>query len=207
MRESVGKVTEDFLQLGLGEQLLVLRRVVPAVADRLDKGRLLGFLRDLFAETAWYERHGGVEGERPTRRLTPRSTAARDEKAWRFLKEVAAAASLESADAAAGPVAAVLCALQRRISEREAGQFLAQLPEGIQALGACDAHLDLATGDSSFGRQGFLAQVADHAGLDEHDAERVAAAVLEVAQGWIGEGEMRDVASQLPADMKELLQA
>jgi len=206
MRQSVDQVTEDFLALGPGEQLLVLRRVVPAVADRLDKLRLLGFLRDLFGEAAWYERHGGVEGERPMRRVGTRSHAAREEKAWRFLKEVAAAASLASPDEAAGPVAAVLCALQRRITEREAEQFLAQLPEAIQALAACDAHADLATGDSSFGREGFLAQVADHAGLDEDDAERVAGAVLQVARQWIGEGEMRDVESQLPADMKDLLQ-
>ncbi len=205
MRESAGKVTGDFLQLSLAEQLLVLRRIVPVVADRLDKGRLLGFLRDLFGEVAWYERHGGVEGERPGKRQLRSHASARDEKAWRFLKDVAAEAGIGSGDEAAGPVAAVLCAVQRRISEREAAQFLAQLPEGIQALAACDAHGDIATGDSSFGKQGFLAQVSAHAGLDESEADAVAAAVFRVVRRWISEGEMRDVESQLPADMKPLL--
>ncbi|WP_373045529.1 DUF2267 domain-containing protein [Vulgatibacter sp.] len=206
MRESAREVTGDFLQLSLAEQLLVLRRIVPAVADRLEKGELLGFLRDLFGEAAWYERHGGVQGERPTRRGERFSHAARDQKAWRFLKEVAAEAELDAPGDAAPPVAAVLCAVQRRISEREAQQFLAQLPEGIQALGACDVHADLATGDSSFGRQGFLVQVASHAELGgEEDADRVAGAVFRVVRRWISEGEMRDVESQLPADMKGLL--
>lgn len=206
MRESAGKVTEDFLQLSLAEQLLVLRRIVPVVADRLDKGRLLGFLRDLFGEAAWYERHGGVEGERPSKRLHRPHAGARDEKAWRFLKQVADAAELASGEEAAGPVAAVLCAVQRRISEREAQQFLAQLPEGIQALAVCDAHGAIATGDSSFGRQGFLEQVSEHAGLTLDEAAAVASSVFRVVRGWISAGEMRDVESQLPLDMKPLLE-
>jgi uncharacterized protein (DUF2267 family) len=204
MRESAGKVTEDFLQLSPAEQLLVLRRIVPVVADRLDKGRLLGFLRDLFGEAAWFGRHGGVEGERPTKRQLRSHAAARDEKAWRFLKDVAAEAGLEPGEAA-GPVAAVLCAVQRRISAREAAQFLAQLPEGIQALAVCDAHDDLATGDSSFGRRGFLDQVSAHADIDPDEVDAVAAGVFRVVRRWISAGEMRDVESQLPADMKPLL--
>src|SRR5690606_12966183 len=121
------------------------------------------------AEAAAWLRHGGVEDEQPTRRPAARSATAQDEKTWRFLHEVAAEAGLPRADDAAGPVAAALCALQRRISAREADQLLAQLPEGIRALATCEVHGHLPTGDASFGREGFLRQVAAHARLGDLD--------------------------------------
>lgn len=206
MRESADKVTGDFLDLKLAEQLLVLRRVVPAVFERLDREELVGFARDLLSEVASNDRHGRVEGERPMKRPPRWHARASEEKTHKFLRQVAQEAGLGGADEAASPVSAVLCAVQQRITGREAHQLLAELPQGIQALASCPAiHEERATGDSSLGRGRFLASVAEHVGLeDEEEAERIARCVLHVLQSWISEGEIHDVMSQLPADLKPL---
>jgi uncharacterized protein (DUF2267 family) len=97
--------------------------------------------------------------------------------------------------------------IREQLNLDEAAQLSAQLPLVIR--GAFWEGFD--PGDDSAklrDRQAFLARFAERAQLDGAGrAERAAAVVTRVLRNRISEGELEDVLSQLPAEVREALHA
>jgi uncharacterized protein (DUF2267 family) len=100
-------------------------------------------------------------------------------------------------------IRAVMCNFSRHVSGGEARQVFQQLPQSVHPLlERCMVH----RGESAkrFGRDELLTRVAEHLEIPLDVAEQVTAAVLRTISANLPAKEVHDVASQLPADLRDL---
>lgn len=97
----------------------------------------------------------------------------------------------------------VLCALEQRLTVEEAHDMESQLPANLQdLLVRCDRHAGLKK--RSFDLEALYTMVGDDLNLRAGDVPPVVRAVFRAVKDQISEGESQDVASQLPADIREI---
>jgi len=121
-----------------------------------------------------------------------------------FLRDIEASVVLPANLSAADAATAVTCTLTSRLTGGEAGDVLEALPVSVRALlRRCERH-ESAPPAEAFGRQEVLRRVADHLGVREPDAERIAVAVFSALRARLPVKEADDVASQLPKGLKQL---
>jgi uncharacterized protein (DUF2267 family) len=99
---------------------------------------------------------------------------------------------------------AVTCVLGQRLSGGEAADVLESLPERARPP-RCERHR--AQRPDRFGRESFIERVGAHLKATNEEAEAIARAVFAVLPRWLPRKEVADVASQLPADLRELWEA
>ena len=116
----------------------------------------------------------------------------------RFLREVSAKGDL-TLDEAEDAAASVLCLLDQRLTQAEAGDLNAQLPMKLrELLVRCARHPGAPL---RFDLAGLYEMVGEDLNMDPSETPPVVAAVLAVVKAQISAGEARDVASQLPRDI------
>jgi uncharacterized protein (DUF2267 family) len=118
-----------------------------------------------------------------------------------FLKRLCAVGKM-SEEFAERAAVAVLSGLEQRLSSGEAHQLEAQLPVRLTKLlvsGQLMVHVE-----GKFGSQALLNAVGQELGLAEGEVEPVVRAVFSVVRETISEGEVEDVAAQLPSDIAAL---
>ena len=105
-----------------------------------------------------------------------------------------------SVEAAEALTAATLRTLAERISGGEAADLAEQLPKELQPY--------LTRADETaerFGVDEFVRRVADRAGIDPDSALADVGAVFATIREAVSPGELKDIASQLPEDLRGLL--
>lgn len=122
---------------------------------------------------------------------------------WRpFRRDLASALHMSEAAAEKAAIA-VVCALEHRLTEKEAKDLESQLPiRLVSQLRDCGAHTERR--GRKWNRDEFLAAVAEHSDLPHADAEQVTRGVFHVLAQRVSEGEIKDVISQLPKDLRAL---
>ncbi len=128
---------------------------------------------------------------------------SRSAQTWsHFLRRVQANGGL-ARDLAERAATSVMCALEQRLFGNEASQLEAQLPLRLrELLNRCGRHQGRAP--QRFGRDEFLRMIADDLGVEVEEAEQLAHVVFETVRDWITDGEVEDVSSQLPDDLRTL---
>lgn len=100
-------------------------------------------------------------------------------------------------------LSAVLCAFSRRLSGGEARDVFLGLPEDVRVLvDRCLA--DRGEAADTFDRDQLLAKVADSLGTPPAVTDEIVGVVLSAVQRFLPAKEIRDVASQLPTDLRDL---
>lgn len=118
-----------------------------------------------------------------------------------FLSSLKERAGLESREQALQVARATLETLAERISENEANDLAAQLPHPLgDVVRARAGH------SRRFGLDEFIAKVGEREGVGREDAERHLRAVAAILGQAVSRGELRDVCSQLPRDLKSLFE-
>ncbi|HEY8551800.1 MAG TPA: DUF2267 domain-containing protein, partial [Vicinamibacterales bacterium] len=116
----------------------------------------------------------------------------------RFLNEVRTEAGLESIERAEKAALLVLSALLRRVTPDEAMDLMAQLPMKIAAK-----LRDLPPGpDKSITLQTILDDLTDELGVSAAEAEGIVSAVARTLDENVSAGQMDDIRSQLPAELR-----
>jgi uncharacterized protein (DUF2267 family) len=124
-----------------------------------------------------------------------------------FIGLVQNRARLSSRGDAERATRAVLETLGERIPEGLADNLAAQLPHEIgEHLRRTEVHAGAGTGER-FDRPGFIARVAERAGVREQQAANLTRAVAEVIDEATQGGLMAKLADSLPADIRELVTA
>jgi uncharacterized protein (DUF2267 family) len=124
-----------------------------------------------------------------------------------FIGQVQNRAHLSSRGDAERATRAVLETLGERIPEGLADNLAAPLPHEIgEHLRRTEVYGGAGTGER-FGRQDFIARVAERAGVREQQAAYLARAVAEVVNEATQGAVMAKVAESLPADIRELVTA
>jgi uncharacterized protein (DUF2267 family) len=124
-----------------------------------------------------------------------------------FIGQVQNRAHLSSRGDAERATRAVLETLGERIPEGLADNLAAPLPHEIgEHLRRTAVYGGAGTGER-FGRQDFIARVAERAGVREQQAAYLARAVAEVVNEATQGAVMAKVAESLPADIRELVTA
>jgi uncharacterized protein (DUF2267 family) len=121
----------------------------------------------------------------------------------RFFGRIEQSRVLPSSISVLDAVSAVLCTLSQRVTAGEARDFVAAMPPDLEALLApCVLHRD--ERPETFGRVEFLRRVADHLRIEPVQAEALARAVFAAMNEELPRGQIDDVESQLPPDLKDL---
>lgn len=98
---------------------------------------------------------------------------------------------------------AVLCTLAQRLSGGEARDLLEELPRRLrELLRPCKPQLHEPA--PAVGRDAFILTVAERLGATTAQAEAITRAVFAAVRRQISPKETRDIASQLPTDLREL---
>ena len=104
---------------------------------------------------------------------------------------------------AAEAATAALCALSLRISADEARELMKFLPADVSRLVLpCARHRGAPA--EVFDRDEFLRRVGDHLVVSEQESERITRAVFEAVRMWLPARDVREVAVQLPEDLRDL---
>ncbi len=135
------------------------------------------------------------------------------QKGHEFIKIAAAElGDPDNTDKAGRIVRAVLHALRNRLSLQESFQLMAQLPMALQSVYVEGWDPDQ-QGERINHLQDFLEEIRnedDRAGAcdftDLNDVESSAKAVFRTLSRYVSEGELQDVAAQLPKELKELIE-
>lgn len=119
-----------------------------------------------------------------------------------FVNEIADTGGLtrELAERAA---VVVLGCLEQRITGTEVAHLESELPSMLRDILQEYEHHD-GSPDERFGRAQFLDMVAEDLGIDPARSEDIVRAVLRTVRAHVSEGEARDIAAQLPADLARL---
>lgn len=123
-----------------------------------------------------------------------------------FLAHVRERAGLESTDEARAATEATLRVLGSRLTEPEAEDLAAQLPEAFGAALTWQSD----TEPEPFGVDAFVERVGDHEADDSRiddadiDAEAHAMAVMSVLADAVTGGELADIRAQLPGGYERL---
>lgn len=143
-----------------------------------------------------------TEEERVARRRM-RSESRRSSTYKEFLRELQRRGGL-SEELAEQAAVSVLCALEQRLLADEARDLEAQLPRNLQSLlYRCERH-ELLEPEQKFGRDELLSMVGEDLGMSESEVEPVVEAVFETVAAHVTPGEIEDVVSQLPPDLKAM---
>jgi CBS domain-containing protein/uncharacterized protein (DUF2267 family) len=141
------------------------------------------------------------EGGLPPSPRTPamRRRAARAEATYgRLLNQLRADAALENAEDAETALDVVLKSVVRRLTPGEAKDLIAQLPSLLQPT-----LLALPPGpDKSITRSTIEAELVQRLGVDASRAVQILAAVGSTIAQSVSPGQMKDVQSQLPEDLR-----
>jgi uncharacterized protein (DUF2267 family) len=106
-------------------------------------------------------------------------------------------------EAAVRGATSVLCALEQRLVGNEAHHLESQLPAKLkELLVRCERHEELRARD--IGRPEFVAMVAGDLGIAMDQAEAIVRGVFKVLTVMVSAGELEDVLSSLPSDLREL---
>jgi uncharacterized protein (DUF2267 family) len=137
----------------------------------------------------------------PVKPARPRRHEARArERLGRLVHLVQSTTGLPSRERAETALEIVLAAVIRRITPQEAEDLIAQLPSKLQ-----ERLLDVPRGpDRDIDLESVACALAERLDLGTDDAIRVARAVGAALEQVISEGEIEDVRSQLPSEMREL---
>ena len=134
------------------------------------------------------------------RRQRQESRASQSYKEFLKYLERVGAMTEEAAEKAA---VSVLCVLEQRITSNEAEDLEAQLPRKLRELvHRCERHEGVRP--RSIRRKEFMTMVAEHLGEPPEEVEPIVRAVFQAVRAQVSEGEVDDVASQLPGDLREL---
>lgn len=121
-----------------------------------------------------------------------------------FLAHVRERADLESTDEARGATEAALRVLGTRLTEPEAEDLAAQLPEDFGAALTWQS----GTEPKAFDADAFVDRVGDRGAddnrVDSSDAEAHAKAVMSVLADAVSAGEIADIRAQLPGGYERL---
>ncbi len=116
-----------------------------------------------------------------------------------FFRNVQEIAGLRSESEAKQHTLTVCCALAMRLYGGEPKDFLSQLPHEIShATERCVTEPKV-----KWNLDEFLSHVMDQDELDRQQAERSAKAVFRVLKTALSRGEVEDIESMLPSDIKE----
>jgi uncharacterized protein (DUF2267 family) len=131
------------------------------------------------------------------------SLSGRSAQTWsHFLRRVQAQGGL-ARDLAERAAVSVMCALEQRLFGGESEQLEAQLPVRLrELLRRCEAHQGRTP--QPFGREQFLAMICEDLSVEVDEAEQLAHVIFETVREWITDGEVEDVAAQLPGDLRTL---
>ncbi|MYL24777.1 DUF2267 domain-containing protein [Vreelandella massiliensis] len=124
---------------------------------------------------------------------------------YTFISELCAPGDMSRGEAECATVA-VLRTLEERIQPAASKTLEAQLPDKLQTL------LDHCQGGKAraperFGKDTFIARVAEALETTPTEAESIAQRVFATLRSQISDGEVEDVASQLPPDIERLWRA
>lgn len=98
----------------------------------------------------------------------------------------------------------VLCGLEQRIFGEEALDLEAQLPRKLtELIHRCERH-ESGPPPRKFGREEMLRMVGEELGLEPGAVEPVVRAVFDALRDQVSEGEVEQVISQLPEDLRDL---
>lgn len=99
--------------------------------------------------------------------------------------------------------AATLCVLSLRVSADEARELMKFLPADVSRLvRPCARHRGAPP--EIFDRDEFLRRVGDHLVVSQQESERITRAVFEAVRLWLPARDVREVAVQLPEDLRDL---
>jgi CBS domain-containing protein/uncharacterized protein (DUF2267 family) len=141
---------------------------------------------------------GAVHPEKPARRR--RSEGRARERFGRMLHLVQSATGLPRRELAETALEVVLASIIRRITPHEAEDLLAQLPLKVQ-----ERLLHAPRGpDKSVGLESIARALAERLELGPDEALLVARGVGMTLGQIVSEGEIEDIRSQLPSEMREL---
>lgn len=123
-----------------------------------------------------------------------------------WLNDVAGELGTEDEAKAWRVLRAYLQTLRDRLTVDEAAQFAAQLPHLLRGV-FYEGFDPSRQPEKLRDREAFLERLADRAQLGNvEEAETAAAAVTRVLRRRITEGELEDILSQLPAEIREVLE-
>jgi uncharacterized protein (DUF2267 family) len=134
------------------------------------------------------------------------ATDAEGFDAAEFVRRVARRAGVDDLAEAERQTRAVFDALQRLVPEGELADMESELSHDYAAL---VAPIDRRSRDAApvpLPAEDFLRRVADHAATDVDTARRAAVAVLETLGERLARGEVRDLAAQLPPEVRPALE-
>jgi len=98
---------------------------------------------------------------------------------------------------------AVLCALERRIDPGEAKDLASQLPAKLRELVVrCDLHSGVRP--HTIDEPEFISMVAEDLAVAPEQAEHLILSVFHALRAQVSDGEARQVAGQLPPDLRAL---
>jgi uncharacterized protein (DUF2267 family) len=120
-----------------------------------------------------------------------------------LLAEIEDRAPLPFGVSAVDALAVVVCAFSRRLSGGEARDVFLGLPDDVRELvDRCVADREEAA--EPLDRERLIASVSDTLGAPTPIAEEITCVVLSALQRFLPTKEIRDVASQLPTDLRDL---
>jgi CBS domain-containing protein/uncharacterized protein (DUF2267 family) len=178
------------------------------LAQAVDAATLAAIVRAQLSDSARLERRGPVgpsetlcSTDSARERIAGRHNARAQRAYAALIHRTQAAACLAAPERAAAALEEVLSAIILRICPEEARQLLAQVPSLLAERLAAEVE----TSDRDVTRHSLVLAIASRLGVDEQHASQIARAVGRALAQTITAGEIADVRSQLPADMKELL--
>ena len=99
--------------------------------------------------------------------------------------------------------AATLCVLSLRVTADQARELMRFLPADVSRLvRPCARHRGAPA--EIFDRNEFLRRVGDHLIVSVQESERITRAVFEAVRMWLPARDVREVAVQLPEDLRDL---
>jgi CBS domain-containing protein/uncharacterized protein (DUF2267 family) len=130
-----------------------------------------------------------------------RHEAKRRQSYAKLIKHTMHLAGLDSAELAEHALLIVISSVLRRVTADEASDFLAQMPRSLREY----AIANVPSGpDSSIRRDAVDAEVASLLGVGPEHGARVVRQVGQALAAAVSRGELKDLQSQLPADMREI---
>jgi CBS domain-containing protein/uncharacterized protein (DUF2267 family) len=136
-------------------------------------------------------------------RIAHRHAARAEETFGRLVHRVQTMAGLENREFAVTALELVLGGVIRRITPQEASDLVAQLPSALQ-----DRLLDLPAGpDRTVTRTSIEKELAERLDLSAERASRLVIDVGAALEQAVSAGEIEDVVSQLPKDMRTIFPA